>query len=260
MKIKKIDGRFFRNLKKAASKNSSAILIGFGIAGFFGSMVLVGKEVPKATEKIEKKKKELKKEKLTPVETVQTVWSCYASSAALSIASMWMILKGHKIDARKNAILAAAYGMSETAFKEYRDKTIETIGEKKEREIHEAIARDKAENHPASQQNIIYTGKGRHLCFDTLSSRYFYSDINYVKSVVLDLGKKLLTEMYITENEYFAAIGLSSIKNGDEIGWTNDNNIADDLDCTQSGLTDAGEPYLMVDFYQGPKYGCRELH
>lgn len=260
MKIKKSNGRFFRNLKKAASKNSSAILIGFGIAGFFGSMVLVGKEVPKATEKIEKKKKELKKEKLTPIETVQTVWSCYAPSAALSIASMWMILKGHKIDARKNAVLAAAYGMSETAFKEYRDKTIETIGEKKEREIHEAIAKDKAEKHPASQQNIIYTGRGNHLCFDTLSAKYFYSDIHYVKSTVLDLGIRMLSEMYISENDYYAAMGLPLVKNGDERGWNNDNNIGDDLDCNQSGLTDTGEPYLIVDFYKGPKYEYKELH
>jgi len=259
MKLELVKGNFINNFKTAAIKKSPAILIGFGIAGFFGSMVLVGRAAPEAAEKIEEKKKELKKEKLTPIETVQTVWTCYIPAAVLSGISMGMILGGYQIDARRNAVLAAAYGMTETAFKEYREKTLETIGEKKEKEIQDQIAKDHVEKNPVSQQNVIYTGRGNHLCYETLTGRYFYSNIEKVKSAVINLGKRIFSEMYISQNEYYQELGLPSVKQGDDIGWNNAYSIVDDVTYS-SQLTDIGEPCLVIDYLIGPSYEFKDLH
>ena len=74
------------------------------------------------------------------------------------------------------------YALSETALKEYKDKAIEIVGEEKNREIIDAVAKDKISQNPVSKQEVIVTGKGNVLCYETLSGRYFESDINALRT------------------------------------------------------------------------------
>ena len=116
------------------TKHSPEILTGFGIAGMITATVLAVGATPKALKLIERKKKELglsSEEKLTPVETVKAVWKPYVPAVVTTTVSAACLVGANSVNARRNAALAAAYHLSETALSEYREQVIETIGERK---------------------------------------------------------------------------------------------------------------------------------
>ena len=54
-----------------------------------------------------------------------------------------------------------------------RKKVVEAVGEKKEKKIQDAVAKERIDSHPVGTSQIIITGKGSELCYDTVSGRYF---------------------------------------------------------------------------------------
>ena len=104
----------------------------FGIAGMITTTVLAVRSTPKALKLIEEKKKEEGVDKLTPAETVKTAWKCYIPAMVLGATSVGCLVGASRVSLRRNAALATAYKLSETALTEYREQVVETIGEKKE--------------------------------------------------------------------------------------------------------------------------------
>ena len=252
-------GNVLKSIKISAVKNSPAILLGVGIVGFFSAMVLVGKETPKALAKIDEKKKELDTDKLKPVEIVKATWVCYIPAAVTAGMSVVCILGSNRINARRYAALSAAYGLTEAAFKDYREKAVEVIGERKDKEIKDRIAKDKIDNHPMDEKDIIITGKGNYLCFDSISGRAFRSDIDYVKKAQNRFNERLLTEMFMTLNEWYGILDIPKLPDidiGKEIGWKLEDGLLDL--CFSSQLTEDGEPCLVIGYNLLPRYNYRD--
>ena len=90
--------------------------------------VLAVRATPKAIELIEAKKKEEQVDSLPPVEVVKTAWKCYLPATITGVVSMACIIGSCSVSARRSAVLATACKLSETAFTEYQDKVVETIG------------------------------------------------------------------------------------------------------------------------------------
>ena len=131
--MKKFDfAKAVNSAKAAISKHSPEILVGVGIAGMLTTVVLAVKATPKALTLIEEKKEEQEVDELTPVETIKATWKCYIPAAVTCVASTACIIGASAVNAKRNAALATAYTLSETALKEYKAKVVETIGEKKE--------------------------------------------------------------------------------------------------------------------------------
>ena len=164
------------------------------------------------------------------------------------------MIGANSVHARRNAALATAYKLSETALTEYREKVVETIGEKKEQAVHEAIAKDKLEKDPVSNKEIIITGNGDTLCYDAMSGRYFESSMEKLKSIQNDLNMRLINEMYISVNEFYEEIGLPTLKTYDDLGWNvNKGKISMRFDTQFSH--DGNRPCIVVDYYVGPEWG-----
>lgn len=247
-----------RSLKTSISKHSPEILTGIGIAGLITAGVLAVTETPKALKLIEEKKKELHVEKLKPVETVQTTWKCYIPAVATATVSTVCLIGASRVSSKRNAALATAYTLSEAALREYKEKVIETIGEKKEQNIREAIAKDRIENNPVSNQTVIITDKGNTLCYDMWSDRYFRSDIETIKRIVNDLNRRMRDENYVSLNEFYAEIGLKYTEPGNLMGWNISRGYIDIH--FSSHLTDAGDPCLAIEFYVAPQYDYDKLY
>ena len=118
------------------SKHSPEILTGLGIAGMLTTTFLAVKETPKALELIEEAQCD-KGEALTVVEKAKACWKCYIPAAATATCSIACLVGASSVSSRRNAALATAYKISETAFSEYKSKVVETLGEKKEEAIRE---------------------------------------------------------------------------------------------------------------------------
>ena len=126
-----------------------------------------------------------------------------------------------------------------------------SIGEKKEKGIREAIARDKLEKDPVTAKEVIITETGTTLCYDAISGRYFKSDRAKIDKAVNELNRRMLIHGYISLNEFYDEIGLSSTMIGDDIGWRTDRGFIE-LDYSYSGATD-GTPCLVIGFAVVPK-------
>ena len=250
--------KLFTDAKKTISKHSPEILTGLGIAGFITTTVMAVKATPKAMWLIEEEKDTLEKDKLTVVETVKVAWKPYIPAAITGVSSVACIIGASSVNYKRNAALATAYQVSRAALSEYKEKVVETIGEKKEKQIRDKVAKDKIEKHPASKTEVIITDNGNVLCYDPLSGRYFNSSIEYIRKVVNDLNFRMIGgEMYVSLNEFYNEIGLSDIKRGDDIGW---NISRGQIEVSfSSQLSDDGKPCIVIDYMVDPREDFSKL-
>lgn len=250
--------KLIKNAKTAISKHSPEILTAIGVVGMVSTTVMAVKATPKALSLLEEMKKEEKKEELTPVETVKATWKCYVPAAVTGVVSTACLIGASAVNAKRNAALATAYTLTETAFKEYKDKVVETIGEKKEQVVRDKVAKERVEKNPVQNREVIITGKGNVLCYDATNDKYFRSDIEKIRKAVNDINYRLNVEMYMSLNDFYYELGLKPTKLGDDLGW----NINDGLIEVNfsSQLTEDGEPCLVMDYQVAPKYDYANLH
>ena len=244
--------KMIKKFQKGLSKHTPEILMGIGITGLVTSTVLAVRATPKALELIEKKKEELQVDKLTAEDTVKATWKCYIPAAATSISSIACIIGANTVHARRNAMLATAYKLSEKAFIEYKDKVVEAIGEKQEKVIKEKIAQDRIDNNPVSKSEVIITEKGNTLCYEELSGRYFRSDIGKIKASINDLNRRMLSEMYISLNDLYSELGLECTQLGRLLGWNIDKGYIKPI--FSAHLADDGTACVSLDFEEAPQY------
>lgn len=246
---------FIASVKNALSDHSPEILTGIGIAGMVTTTVLAVKATPKALKLIEAKKEALEVEKLTPVETVKTAWKPYIPAAVTGVISVACLVGASSVNASRNAALAAAYNISATALSDYKEKVIETIGEKKEKAVRDKVAEEQLKKAPADANTTIFvTGSGKTRCFDTITKQRFTSDIESIKKSVNELNRRMINgEDYISLNEFYYEIGLDEVAIGDELGWNVTRGL---IEVDFSAQLDAdGTPCIVLDYKVIPKRG-----
>lgn len=255
--MKKELAKSFLSLKTAIKKHSPEILTGIGIAGMITTTVMAVRATPKALILIEERKEEIGAEKLEAMDMVKTAWACYIPAAITGTLSVACLIGASSVNARRNAALATAYTLSESALKDYQGKVIEMFGEKKNEAVKDAIAKDKVEKNPVVTREVIITEKGNTLCYDAISGRYFKSDIEKIKKAECELNRQMLDDMYVSLNDFYYEIGLDSVKLGDKLGWNVDSGYIDLSFSSQ--LASDGTPCLVIDYSVAPRYDYRNL-
>lgn len=256
----------YNAVKKSTIKHSPEILTGIGIAGMVTTTVMAVRATPKALRLIDNAKLKKANEanipyeghNLSKAEIIKVTWKCYIPVAITGGLSIACLIGASSVNVRRNAALATAYSIAETSLKEYQSKVVETIGEKKEQTIRDAVAQDKIDTHPKKESEIILVGDGETICYDVISGRYFKSKIEKIKKAVNDLNLRMRDEMYISLNEFYYEIGLPTIKIGDDLGWNIDKEGYIDIRYT-SRLNDYDEPVFVLDYLCGPRYDYRKL-
>lgn len=252
MKLDKVT-KTWTSVKKTLSKNSPAILIGGGTALMFVAVGTAIGATPKALQLIEAKKKEEHKDKLTPLETVQATWKCYIPTVAAASAGAACIIGGCSVNGKRNAALAAAYKLTETAYTEYKDKVKAELGEKKEQIIRDKIAQDKVDKTPVNSSNVIITGNGHTLCLDTVFGQYFESDIDTIKKAVNEFNYQLLSRDYMSLNDFYDELGIKHIEIGDQVGWNIHKSGQLEISFS-SALAADGRPCLTLSYMVHPEH------
>lgn len=249
--------KIINNSKIAITKRSPEILMCIGITGMFGMTGLAIRATPKAITLIEEAKKEQKVDKLAPIETVKVAWKPYIPAAITGVFSVACLIGSSSVNAKRNVALATAYKLSETAFSEYKEKVVETIGEKKEKAVRDKVNKSRVEKNPPKQNHIIVTGRGETLCLDTISGRYFYSDIEKLRKAENIINKRLLDEMYISLSEFYDEIGLEPTSMSDYIGWDIQKGYVELYLSAQ--MTEEEKPCIAIEFSIPPTYNFSEF-
>lgn len=247
--------KIFKTVQNSAKKHTPEILTGIGITGLVSAGVMAVRATPKALMLIEEKKYDYDVDELTKLETIKTTWTCYVPSVIVGGMSVCCLIGASSVNFRRNAALATAYSLSESALKEYQEKVVEVIGDKKEQDLRDAIVKDKIDKTPVTNREVFLTEKGNTLCLDLMSKRYFRTDIDMLKRAVNDLNRRMRDEMFISLNDFYYEIGLDGIKLGDDLGWNIDRGYIDLQFSSQ--LANDETPCLVIDYEVAPEYDYR---
>jgi hypothetical protein len=231
--------------------NSPAILTGLGVAGVISTVALAIKGTSSAVFVINEEET-VRHEELTQREKLELVWKFYIPTAASSVLTIAAIIGSNHISTRRNAALLSLYSMADIALKEYQDKVAETIGQKKEEKIRDEIAKDKLDNNPLDGREVIITGKGNCLFYDTLSGRYFRSDLETVRRIQNDFNELLFNDMFLPLNDLYDMLGLEDTEMGRSAGWDVQNGKLE-IRFSAKIATD-GEPCIVLSYSVEPKY------
>lgn len=250
-------GRFLQKGAAVVSKNSPAILTGLSIAGLIGTVMFAIRATTNAVLIRDEIEDEYVDEEDIPKSVYfKRIAPVYIPSIVMAGVTIACMIGATAIGSKRNAVLSALYAASEVSLKEYQDKVVATIGEKEERKVRDEIAKDRITKNPVQYEQVINTGKGDCLCFDALSGRYFWSDIEKIRRIENDVNRDMLggRQMWMTLNELYSEIPLAPIELGDDVGWNVDHPVHFDF---SSQLTTDGRPCLVVGYEEGPRADYR---
>lgn len=259
-------------LVKYISKNSPTILTGCAIAGAFAAVGLAIKATKPALQHIEEEKiehrdrliitdgdrresndltqDEIDAIKLRPLEVANAVWRDYVPTAIVLAGTTACIIGAHSISAKRTAAMAALYTASETALKDWKEKTEEVVGKGKRDKIKDAVAEKQLAHTPYCAETAGFVCKpGEVPCCDLSTGRYWPCNADRIRAAVGNLKARIYAGERITKNDYYYEVGLDGVQHGDDQGWCVENEL--DVELTSS-LTSEGIPVLAVGFRNAP--------
>ena len=236
--------RAWANLLQAADTNKPQLLAGIGTGMLIVAVPLAVVATVQTCKKIEEKKKEIAHQiqqesedldtpvdieniELKPVEVIKIAWKHYIPSTAAMVLGTVCNISSTKEGLARTAKMALAYQLSEAASNELRQATKEVVGDKKASEIERKVMKNRMEQLTDEDGHIINvydTRDGSQLCFDYWSGRYFYSDVEYIKSQVNRVNETMLKDSmafdgFATLNDIYMAIGLPKSGAGEDLVW-----------------------------------------
>lgn len=153
------------------------------------------------------------------------VWKLYIPAAGVGALTIGCIVASNRIQVRRLAALAAAYGVLSGDFDEYRNKALELLGDKKAKTIDDKMAEEKILSQPP--QTGIFIDEGKAWFCDLSTMRYFKTDRQFVDDACNKLNYQLLHggESYASLNNAYAFLGLKSTGVGEQLGWTSEQQV-----------------------------------
>lgn len=197
-----------------AIKNAPTILTAVGAAGVVLTAVSAGKASIKA-----KKVLDDMPEDTDIKEKAKVVAPIMAKPFLLGAATIGCIFYANHEHLKREAALAAVYSISSKALDEYEAKVIETVGETKNKKIRDAIAEDKVNANPPTGDILENEEPNKIICYDTWSSRYFKAIPEDIDKAVNIVNSVMNSEGFAALNDWYDALGLSGVENGEDIGW-----------------------------------------
>lgn len=244
----------FKVLEKYIIDNAPTILTAFGVTGACTTTYLTIKATFRASDTLFMEQTRLDAMEteegrvLTNKEKVKLVWKEYIPPAIVLATTVSCIIGANTINTKRLAALATAYALTEKQHKSYRDKVKETLGLKKDNEVHAAVAQDAVS---ASPLGLVEQGRGGDtLCFDMWSGRYFKSDMQTIRAAENDMNKAMYKsgEPAIAVADFYDALGLSIPGCAEEVGWNKDHGLELRTDAVLKGDI----PVLTMAFINSP--------
>ena len=250
-----------KKIGRVLDKRSPEILIGCGIVGFVTTVILVAKEAPIAKERLDElhenlgeSDEEISKGRII-FEEFKTAAPVYIPAVITGTMSVGCILGSHYISSKRTAALATAYEFVQSNFIDYQDKVKEKLGEKKERELKQELDEEKLKKDPPPDHMLSYGGvnggtevvytDGLSLYKDGYSGRYFRCNNDILVKAEKRITERLFTEMWVSLNEFWWELGLSSEDVGDDVGFNVDDGI--DIDPIPTKLEN-GDTVTVIHY------------
>lgn len=263
--------QLFTEVKQKAvvlvSEHATTLLTAGGVVGTVATAVLTGRATFKAAEIIRNEELQSVHETgttdtiaestmgLSTTQRVKLVWPLYIPPFLVGGATVSSIVLANRMSAQKAAALAAAYGLAERNFSDYKEKVSEKLTGPKRTQIDDEIAEDAVKRN--QNHNTIIVGDGEVLCLDLPTGRYFRSTMENIKQAVNTTNAEILHHDHASASFFYEELGLEATTWTDEVGWNSDRLL--ELSYS-SQLTDDGKPVITIDFKYLPKVNYVPKH
>lgn len=243
------------HLKFLVNENAPVILTGVGVAGTVATAYFTGRATFRAAEIIGRQQNALElaavdsmadSAPLTKIDKVKLVWPHYILPASVGLITVTAIITAHKVSAARLAAMTMAAGVSERALQQYKDKVIEKLGDRQDQKIRDEIAQDRVNNSPPNHE-IVFTGTGEVICFDSLTGRYFQSTMEDIKRAENRLNYEILHFNSASLSFFYDEIGLPPTDYTDSVGWNNHVEVQ-----FSTTLTPKNQPCMVITFGRNP--------
>lgn len=234
--------------------NTPALLTAVGITGFVSTALLTAKAGAEGERILEQERwdraqagHKLHGETITNREAIELTWKQYIPAGITLLISAGCVIGSHKLSAKHQAALLGIATMSEGYLADYKEKVIEVIGEKAEKEIVNQVATDRIER---AQPNIsqVLIAEEEVWCFDTITSREFKSTVERLRRAENEINHQTQHDWCASLNDFYDKVGLPRAEIGEDIGWNSDKLL--DLQITTTKFKD--KPMLAVDYRPRP--------
>lgn len=275
----KKQNKFMRIVEKGVKlydEHQREIMLGAAIAGTVVTAVLSWKAGIKASKVVEEQRQKMddlkdrydadeemtdeefaEEKKDITIETIKRMAPVVGLPVLAGTTTIIAVVCGYKAASTQIATLSTLYSLSDKALSDQIDKTKELFGDKKAREVKDAINTDKVLKNPPGKNEVIVTGRGETLCYDDYSGRYFKSDAESIRKAVNDINAQLRDDYFVSLNEFYNLLGLSNVKLGEDIGFAVEDSY---LNLSFSAtLTDNNIPCLVLNYDVSPKYGFGDM-
>lgn len=241
-----------KTARAALIKHSPELLTGLGLVAVGSAVYIVAKVTPKALQVIENEVRE--REEITQETGVavadlpamlplrdkfRLTWKLYLPAAITFATGTACIVGASAVNAKKNAALATACTVAESALIDYAGKVKELVGEEKAKEIHNAAVEEhmqKMEPYaPSSDPNKP------ELFYDVWASRSFYSTENKISAAVNRLNARVNSYMSASYNELCYEWEQKPSDSGEKWGWNVNTGLVKLLDFVPA-FDDEGRP------------------
>ena len=241
---------------KTLKIKTPAILVGTGCAGIVFCAYSVFRETPKYLSYVEENPKMSKLERSRAI-----LWHFWPS-IAIGAGSAACFIGAHTIDIRRQAVLASALGISESALLEYKNAAEESLGENAVKKIEEKIAEKRTEEHPIPDEMVpqYEYRNGEVLFFEPTSGQHFWSTVETIRRAERECLKDCLGDMFVSVRDFFYEIDspqLCRFSDDENIGW----NAEHPIEVHYSVIEE--KPGLLVyvlDYREPPTAEYASLH
>lgn len=256
MKLKELVGKGVQ----FANQKSPEILTGLALVGLVGTAIAAYKAGLAADEILKKRREDMAivakgdREARAAVnrEFAKKMVPKLVAPVVFGTATAACVLGSHTASTRKIAVISAAYSAAETSIKDLNGKMREVLGESKTQQIKDAVTKDKLKKDNGGVPNpesIIVTGNGTVKCKDMFSGRYFWSNAQTIKQAINKLSYDIISDTWISLNDFYSEINLEPIPDGDRLGWDIDDTDRGRLPITVTAiLSDDDTPCLCVEY------------
>ncbi|AWN03283.1 hypothetical protein PBI_CAMILLE_36 [Microbacterium phage Camille] len=231
-----------KNVTNTVKENSPSILAGLAVGGVVTTGLLAfkfGHDYGYEEAMLE----EVQSVRLTGKEKFERYWRPLIPTILVGATTVTCIIASTAISNRRNAALAGLVTLGEVTLREYKDKVAEVVTKPKREEIDKGLAQDKLDK--VNDKEIVWMTDGEDiLLFDTLTSRVFKSNQMSIQQAEIEMNRRILNDDYISQNEWYDAIGLSRTSMGDDFGWNHDN----PLEVKFIPLLKDGKPVMGIDY------------
>ncbi|NLD50529.1 MAG: hypothetical protein GX660_25590 [Clostridiaceae bacterium] len=219
------------NLNSYFKKACPTILSVLGAVGVITTTVLAVKATPKAirllknaeAEKLSQlgEERENTAETLTKKEIFLTTWKCYIPTTLVGLSTIACIFGANLMSKKNQAALISAYAMLNESYKNYKNGAKKVFGEDADSKIKIEMAKDA---YVSAEEIYLYSldtdPAEKILCYDLLSKRYFNTTMGAVLNAEYHVNRNLNIRGFVSVNEFYEFLGIESVENGDNIGWS----------------------------------------